>query len=105
MSKYGVFSGPYFSVFGLNTEIYGVNLRIQFEYRKIRTRKTPYLDNFQAAYWLELNFNVDKNYISLKNTSFSFINRQFFIMFLGDIYMFKVNSNSNGNNRKMCEIC
>ena len=27
MSKYGVFSGPYFPVFGLNTEIYGVNVR------------------------------------------------------------------------------
>ena len=26
MSKYEVFSGPYFPVFGLNTEIYGVNL-------------------------------------------------------------------------------
>ena len=25
VSKYGVFSGPYFPVFGLNTEIYGVN--------------------------------------------------------------------------------
>ena len=33
------FSGPYFSAFGLNTEIYGINLRIQSEYRKIRTRK------------------------------------------------------------------
>ena len=39
MTKYGVFSGPYFPVFGLNTEIYGVNLHIQSEYRKIRTRK------------------------------------------------------------------
>ena len=39
MSKYGVFSGPYFPVFGLNTKIYGVNLRIQSECRKIRTRK------------------------------------------------------------------
>ena len=37
MSKYGVISGLYFPVFGLNTEIYGVNLRIQSEYRKIRT--------------------------------------------------------------------
>ena len=27
--KYGVFSGRYFPAFGLNTEIYGVNLRIQ----------------------------------------------------------------------------
>ena len=26
VSKYGVFFGLYFSVFGLNTEIYGVNL-------------------------------------------------------------------------------
>ena len=38
-SKYGVFSGPYFPVFGLNTEIYGLNLRIQSKYRKIRNRK------------------------------------------------------------------
>ena len=27
VSKYGVFSGPHFPVFGLNTGIYGVNLR------------------------------------------------------------------------------
>ena len=39
MRKYGFFSGPYFPVFGLNTEIYGLNLRIQSEYWKIRTRK------------------------------------------------------------------
>ena len=49
MSKCGVFSGPYFPVFGLNTEIYGVNLRIQFEYRKIRTKKPPYLITFLAV--------------------------------------------------------
>ena len=28
VSKYGVFSGPYFPVFGLNTKIYSINLRI-----------------------------------------------------------------------------
>ena len=39
MSKYGVFSGPYFHVFGLNTEIYSADLRIQSKYGKIRTRK------------------------------------------------------------------
>ena len=33
------FSDLYFLVFGLNTEIYGVNLPIQSECRKIRTRK------------------------------------------------------------------
>ena len=27
LSKYGVISGPFFPVFRLNTEIYGVNLR------------------------------------------------------------------------------
>ena len=35
------FSGPYFPAFGLNTERYGVSLRIQSECGKIRTRKTP----------------------------------------------------------------
>ena len=37
MSKYGVYSGPYFPVFGLNTEFYSVHFRIHSEYRKIRT--------------------------------------------------------------------
>ena len=36
MSKYGVFSGPHFSVFSLNTEIDG-------------SEKTPYLDTFHAV--------------------------------------------------------
>ena len=40
------FSGLYFPAFGLNTEIYSVNLRIQSECRKIRTRKTPNTDTF-----------------------------------------------------------
>ena len=37
------FSGPYFSVFN------SVSLRLQSEYRKMRTRKTPYLDTFHAV--------------------------------------------------------
>ena len=49
-SKYGVFSGPYFPVCGLNTEIYGVYLRVQSEYRKIRTRKNQFLDTFRAVF-------------------------------------------------------
>ena len=44
--KYGVFSGPYFPVFGLNTEIYSINLRIQPEYTKIRTRKKSIFGHF-----------------------------------------------------------
>ena len=38
-STYGVFSGPYFPLFGLKTEIYSVNLRILSEYRKILNQK------------------------------------------------------------------
>ena len=40
VSKYGVFSGPYFPVCGLNSERYFVSLRIQSECGKIRTRKS-----------------------------------------------------------------
>ena len=36
MPKYGVFSGPYFPVFGLNAGKYG-------------PEKTPYLDTFHAV--------------------------------------------------------
>ena len=43
------FSGPYFPAFGLNIEIYGVNLRIQSEYRKIRTRKNSVFGHFSRS--------------------------------------------------------
>ena len=43
------FSSPYFPAFGLNTERYGVSLRIQSECGKIRTRKTPNTDTFHAV--------------------------------------------------------
>ena len=49
MSKYGVFSGPYFAVFGLNTEINGVNIHIQSEYRKIRTRNNSVFGHFSHS--------------------------------------------------------
>ena len=38
-AKYGVLYGPYFPVFGVNTEIYSINLRIQSKYGKIWIRK------------------------------------------------------------------
>ena len=43
------FSGLYFSAFGLNMEIYGVNLCIQSKCRKRRTRITPNTDTFYAV--------------------------------------------------------
>ena len=42
------FSGPYFPIFGMNKERYGVSFRIQSELGKIRTRKTPNKDTFYA---------------------------------------------------------
>ena len=43
------FSGLYFPLFGLNTEIYSTSLRIQTEFRKIPTRKSPNTDTFHAV--------------------------------------------------------
>ena len=40
---------PYSPVFGLNTENYRENLRIQSKYGKIRTRKTQNTDTFHAV--------------------------------------------------------
>ena len=51
------FSGPCFPVFGLDTKIYVVNLRIQSEWRKKRTRKTPYLDTFYPVSLLAICVN------------------------------------------------
>ena len=47
--KYRVFSAPYFPVFGLNTETYSVNRRIQSEYRKIRTKKNSVFGYFSRS--------------------------------------------------------
>ena len=43
------FSEIYFPAFGLNKEIYIVNLSIQSKCGKIRTRKTPITDSFHAV--------------------------------------------------------
>ena len=43
------FSGPYFPAFRLNTYIYKVNLRIQSECGKMRTRKAQNTDTFHVV--------------------------------------------------------
>ena len=62
VSKYGVFSGPYFPVFGLNTEIY--EDRIQSEYGKIQSRKNSVFRHFSRSgvLWKAINFldNIPK---------------------------------------------
>ena len=42
------YSGPYLPTFELNSERYRVSLCIQSECRKIRTRRTPNRDTFEA---------------------------------------------------------
>ena len=44
------YSGPNYPACGLNTESYGVSLRIQSECGKIRTRITPNTDTFHAVH-------------------------------------------------------
>ena len=51
VSKYGVISGLCFPIFGLTTEIFGVNLRIQSEYKKIRTRNNSVFGHFSRSVW------------------------------------------------------
>ena len=43
------YSGPYFPAFGLNTERYGISLRIQSECGKIRNRITPNTDTIYTV--------------------------------------------------------
>ena len=54
MTKYEVFSGPYFPAFELNTERYGV---FSSNAGKYGPEKTPYLDTFHAVS-TQLNMNI-----------------------------------------------
>ena len=45
----GSYFGPHFAAFGLNTERYGVSLRIQPECGKMRTRIISNTDTFYAV--------------------------------------------------------
>ena len=65
---YSDYSGRYFPAFGLNTERYGVSLRIQFECGKIQTRKTPNTNTFQAVKWSHGNHKNSENEIKLSTS-------------------------------------
>ena len=49
VSKYGVFSGPYFPAFGVNTVRYSISVRIQSECGEIRTRKNSVFGHFSRS--------------------------------------------------------
>ena len=54
------YSGPYFPSFVLNTESYGVSLRIQPECGKIRTRVTPHKGTFLRSVQQRFNLHYSK---------------------------------------------
>ena len=68
VSKYGVFPGLYFPVFGLNLEIYSVNLRIQSKCMKILTSKNSVFEHFSRSdnneKWCKIRRGID---FSLQN--------------------------------------
>ena len=49
VSKYEVFSGPYFPAFELNTERYEVSVPIQSKCEKIQTRKNSVFEHFSRS--------------------------------------------------------
>ena len=49
-SPYPEFSVPHLLAFGLHTEVYRVNLHIDSECGKIRTRKIPNMNTFNADF-------------------------------------------------------
>ena len=53
------FSGPRFPVLELNSEIYGVNLRIQSKYEKIRTRKNSVFQHLSRS----ANLNISTKWV------------------------------------------
>ena len=55
-------SAPHFPAFRLNMERYGVSLRIQSEYGKMRTRITPNTDTFYAVRTNENSLAQGRNF-------------------------------------------
>ena len=69
----GSISGLYSPAFGLNSEIHGVNFRIQSEYGKIHTRKAPNTDTSYAVLLCCIAFDLHQVlvvYINLLQPSY-----------------------------------
>ena len=78
VSKYGVFSGPYFPTFGLNMERYGVSLRIQSEFGKIRTTKNSAFGHFSRSV---IVCHLSKIYLQLKRKAWLYLDPDFQFFF------------------------
>ena len=110
VSKYGFISGPYFPVFGLNTERYFASFRIQSEYRKKRTRNNSAFGHLHEFDWIRSFIAIEVRkltktsfyqilskksllptiFISIAATLFSFLFLQIYIQFLGGSYFFGI---------------
>ena len=77
VSKYGVFSGPYFPAFGLNTERYFVSLLIQSECGKIRTRNNSVFGHFSSNDTLFYTTTLSRLFELFKLTSAFFFQQMF----------------------------
>ena len=79
--------GPYFPAFGLNTERYGLSIRIQSKRGKMRTRITLNTDNFHAVLSilnqdlsiLKFGLTVASNIAMLEDTEECRPNRRIFL--------------------------
>ena len=65
LSKYRVFSGLYFPVFGIRTEVYSVH--IQSESGKIRTRKDYVFAQFLYSGYYKQKHSKTRNVAQLNN--------------------------------------
>ena len=71
------FSGPHFPAFGLNTDICRVNIHIQSECGKIRTKKTPNMEPFCRVFIAFKTIHVVKLLYVFK--SFNFHGNKFLV--------------------------
>ena len=100
--EYGVFAGLYFPIFWLNTETYGVNLRIQSKCGKMRTRKNSvfgHLSRSDCTAW-KLAVNFPSNWADLKIVEIFFC-CVIIIMFI----MFIINVTVNGWQCQYPSLC
>ena len=97
MSKYWVFSDPYFHAFGLNTKIYSVNLWIQSEYKKLRSRKTSLFGKFSSSVFVIFSFACQ---YSLQCYWYCYNQKQSSDAVLQKLYSYTNSKNSQENIRK-----
>ena len=79
MSKYEVFSGPYFPVFGINTERYTLSVRIQSECGKIGTRKN-------SVFWL-ISRSEGKNKSNIVSGKFTVNSSKYLMMSFYSVFI------------------